>query len=111
MIHVIHVIQKSVAPLALLLWPMAAAHASITEIRKDFLNETSLMPATPIMTAPAANANYLICVSAGDVQASAPTAILRWTDENGQFRNFTYTTKNGLPNGCAMIRNQADTAA
>lgn len=107
----IHVIQKTVALLALLLWPMAAAHASITEIRKDFLNETSLLPSTPIMTAPAANANYLICVSAGDVQTSAPTAILRWTDENGQFRNFTYATKNGLPNGCTLIRNQADTAA
>ncbi len=103
-------IQKTVALLALLLWPMAAAHASITEIRKDFLNETSLLPSTPIMTAPAANASYLICITAGDVQASAPTAILRWTDENGQFRNFTYATKNGVPNGCEVIRNQADSA-
>jgi hypothetical protein len=104
------VIQKAVALLALL-WPLAAAHASITEIRKDFLNETSLLPATPIITAPAVNASYLICVTVGDVQTSAPATILRWTDENGEFRNFTYSTINGAPNGCHLIRNQADTAA
>jgi len=103
------VIQKAFALLALL-WPLAAASASITEIRKDFVNETALLPATPIITAPGANASYLICVTAGDVQNSSPTAILRWTDENGEFRNFTYSTKNGAPNGCHLIRNQADTA-
>jgi hypothetical protein len=103
------VIQKTVALLALL-WPLASASASITEIRRDFLGETSVLPATPIITAPAANANYLICVTAGDAQASAPAAILRWTDENGEFRNFTYSAENGLPNGCHLIRNHADTA-
>lgn len=102
-------IQKAVTVLALL-WPLAAASASISEIRKDFLNETSLLPATPIITAPAANANYLVCVTAGDVQTSAPAAILGWTDENGEFRNFTYSTENGVPNGCHLIRNRADTA-
>jgi hypothetical protein len=103
------VIQKTLALLALL-WPLAAASASITEIRKDFLNETSPIPATPIMAMPAANATYLICVTAGDVQTTAPATILRWTDENGQFRNFSYSTKNGVPNGCHLIRNQAETA-
>jgi hypothetical protein len=103
------VIKKAVALLALL-WPLATASASITEIRKDFLNETSLLPATPIIAAPAASANYLICVTAGDVQSSVPAAILSWTDENGEFRNFTYSMENGVPNGCHLIRNQADTA-
>jgi hypothetical protein len=103
-------VTQKVLTLLALLWPLAAASASITEIRRDFLNETSVLPATPIITAPAANANYLICVTAGDVQASAPVAILRWTDENSEFRNFTYSTENGLPNGCHLIRNHADTA-
>jgi hypothetical protein len=103
------VIQKTLALLALL-WPLAA-NASISEIRRDFLNETSLLPATPVITAPTVNASYLICVTVGDVQTGAPVAILRWTDENGQFRNFTYATKNGVPNGCDVIRNQANTAA
>jgi hypothetical protein len=102
--------QKTLA-LLVLLWPWAAANASITEVRKDFLNETSLLPATPIINAPAVNASYLICVTAGDVQATVPNAILRWTDENGEFRSFTYPTVNGVPNGCNVIRNQANTAA
>lgn len=101
---------RKIFALLMLLWPWAAANASITEIRKDFLNETSLVPATPIISAPAVNASYLICVTAGGVQTSVPTAILRWTDENGEFRSFTYPTINSVPNGCNLIRNQADTA-
>jgi len=46
------VIQKAVTVLALL-WPLAAASASISEIRKDFLNETSLLPAKRPSTSPA----------------------------------------------------------
>lgn len=103
-------IQKTFA-LLILLGPWAVANASITEIRKDFLNETSLVPATPIISAPAVNASYLICVTAGGVQTSVPTTVLRWTDENGEFRSFTYPTINGVPNGCDLIRNLADTAA
>lgn len=101
--------RKSIAILTLLC-PLLT-HASITEIRKDFLNETSLLPATAIITAPAVDASYLICVAASDVQSSVPTAILRWTDENGDFRSFTYPSVNGVPNGCRLIRNQANTAA
>ncbi len=102
-------IEKTLA-LLLLLEPWMA-HASLTEIRKDFLNETSLLPATPVITAPTVNASYLICVAVGDVQASVPNATLRWTDENGQFRSFIYGTVNGLANGCDLIRNRANTAA
>ncbi|MFZ1011382.1 MAG: hypothetical protein WAN65_31385 [Candidatus Sulfotelmatobacter sp.] len=97
--------------LLLLLAPWTMAHASLTEIRKDFLNETSLLPATPVITAPTVDASYLICVAVGDVQTSVPNAILRWTDENGQLRSFTYPTVNGVPNGCNLIRNRANTAA
>jgi hypothetical protein len=103
-------IAKTLA-LFMLLVPGAMAHASLTEIRKDFLNETSLLPATPVITAPPVNASYLICVAAGDVQTSVPSAILRWTDENGQLRSRTYPTVNGVPNGCNLIRNQANTGA
>ena len=97
--------------LLMLLWPLVEANASITEVRKDFLDETSLLTATPIITAPAVSASYLICVAAGDQQTSVPTAILHWTDENGQFRSFSYPTVNGVPSGCYLIRNQANTAA
>lgn len=93
-------IEKTVA-LLLLLAPWTMAHASLTEIRKDFLNETSLLPATPVITAPTVNASYLICVAVGDVQTSVPNAILRWTDENSQLRSFTYPAVNGLPNAAA----------
>ena len=103
-------VKKTFVVIALL-WTLSPANASISEIRKDFLNETSLLPATPIITAPAVNASYLICVTAGDVQTSVPTAILRWTDENGLFRSFSYPTVNGVPNGCDLIRNQANTTA
>ena len=63
--------EKTLA-LLLLLAPWTMAHASLTEIRKDFLNQTSLLPATPVITAPTVNASYLICVAAGDVQTNRP---------------------------------------
>jgi hypothetical protein len=88
-----------------------AAKAAVSEIRKDFLNLTSLLPATQIMAAPSADASYMICVTAGHVEKGAPTAILRWTDENGQLRDFVYPSVNGVPNGCNLIRNGAYTAA
>ncbi len=87
-----------------------ASRAAVSEIRKDFLNNTSLLPASPIMSAPASDASYMICVTAGSVEGAAPTAILRWVDENAQFRNFSFPQVNGVPNGCNLIRNQAGTA-
>jgi hypothetical protein len=103
-------IEKALA-LLLLLVPWTMARASLTEIRKDFLNETSLLPATPVVTAPTVDASYLICVAVGNVQTTVPNAILRWTDENGQLRSFTYPTVNGVSDGCNLIRDQANTAA
>jgi hypothetical protein len=85
--------------------------AAVSEIRKDFLNNTSLLPASPIMSAPSSDASYMICVTAGNVEGTAPTAILGWFDENAQFRNFAFPQVNGVPNGCNLIRNQARTVA
>jgi hypothetical protein len=87
------------------------AHAAISEIRKDFLNLTTLLPASAVMAAPSVTGNYLICVTGEEVQSNVPTAILRWTDENGEHRSFTYPSVNGVPNGCDLIRNDAGTAA
>ncbi|MGA3348459.1 MAG: hypothetical protein ABSC33_05505 [Candidatus Sulfotelmatobacter sp.] len=98
--------------LRLLMWLIlpATARASVSEIRKDFLNLTSLLPASPIMAASPVDGNYLICMTTGDVANTAPTAILRWTDENGDLRNFAYPMVDGGPSGCNLIRNYADTA-
>jgi hypothetical protein len=96
----------------LLIWlvSLTSAHAAISEIRKDFLNLSSLLPASPIIAASEVNGSYLICVTAGEVSNTTPTAVLRWTDENGDFRNFAYPSMNGVPNGCNLIRNLADTS-
>lgn len=98
--------------LRLLIWLIlpATARASVSEVRKDFLNLSSLLPASPIMAVSPVDGSYLICVATGDVANTAPTAILRWTDENGDFRNFAYPMANGGPSGCNLIRNDADTA-
>ncbi len=87
------------------------AQAGVTEVRRDFLNLSSLLPPSAIMAAPPSDGSYLICVTAGDVEKAAPTTILRWTDENGEFRNFAYPQLNGVPGGCNLIRNQGGTAA
>jgi hypothetical protein len=100
-----------VVPLIFILAMPLTARAAITEVRKDFLNLTSLLPASAVMAAPSVAGSYMICVTAGNVETTAPTAILRWTDENGLPRSFTYPAVNGVPNGCDFIRNAAGSAA
>jgi hypothetical protein len=56
--------------------------ASITEIRKDFFNRTTNLPATAIMSAPTGDASYLITVYES-TKSCAIVPVLRWTDENG----------------------------
>ena len=58
-----------------------AASASLTEIRQNFFNQTANLAATPIMTAPTADASYLIAIYES-VGSAAATPTLRWTDEN-----------------------------
>ena len=86
------------AAIILVLALSTAASASISEIRRDFFNQTADLPATPIVSAPTGDASYLVGIyeSVGTASA-APT--LRWTDENGilqsQTGGFGY-------NGCQM---------
>jgi hypothetical protein len=94
-----------------LFFPQIETHGAVSEIRKDFLNNAALLPVSLIMSAPASDADYLICATAENLGGTVPTAVLRWTDENAQFRSFTFPQMNGVPNGCNLIRNQAETAA
>ena len=71
---------------AFLLALCGSGSASVTEIRKDFFNRTTDLPATAIMSAPTGDASYLISVYESTTScAVVPT--LRWTDENGVARS------------------------
>jgi len=60
--------------------------ASVTEIRQNFFNQRTNLPATAIMLAPTGDASYLIGVYESTVSCEVvPT--LRWTDENGVARS------------------------
>jgi hypothetical protein len=87
------------------------ALAGVSEIRKDFLNQTSLLAATPFMSAPGATANYLVCVYLDQPGSeNAMSAVLRWTDENSLPQSFTFSAPSGPVNSCNPIRNRAGTA-
>jgi hypothetical protein len=100
---------------ALMLLPILLAIpalAAISEIRKDFLNLTSLLPATPFISAPGATGSYLVCVYLDQPgSANELSAILRWTDENNLPQSFTFSAPVGPVNFCNPIRNHAGTAA
>jgi hypothetical protein len=99
---------------ALTLLPMLVAipaHAAISEIRKDFLNLTSLLAPTQFISAPGATGNYLVCVYlAQPGSENAMSAVLRWTDENNLPQSFTFSALAGPVNFCNPIRNHAGTA-
>jgi len=63
----------------------ATGRASVTEIRKDFFNRTTNLPATAIMSAPTGDASYLVSVYES-TKSCAIMPVLRWTDENGVAR-------------------------
>jgi hypothetical protein len=67
---------------AFLLAASGIGSAAITEIRKDFFNRTTNLPATAIMSAPTGDASYLINVYES-TRSCAIVPVLRWTDENG----------------------------
>jgi len=100
---------------ALTLLPMLlaiTAHAAVSEIRKDFLNLTSLLPATRFISAPGATGSYLVCVYlAQPGSENAISVVLRWTDENNLPQSFTFSAPAGPINSCNPIRNHAGTAA
>ena len=105
--------MKRFAP-ALALLPILLtipAPAALSEIRKDFLNLTSLLPATQFISAPGATANYLVCVYLDQPgSTNAMSAVLRWTDENDLPQSFTFSAPDGPTNSCNPIRNHAGTA-
>jgi hypothetical protein len=59
----------------------ASMSASVTEIRKDFFNRTTNLPATAIMSPPTGDASYLISVYES-TKSCTIVPVLRWTDEN-----------------------------
>ena len=70
----------------LLLTVCGSVSASVTEIRQDFFNQFTDLPATAIMSAPTGDASYLISVYESTTScAVVPT--LRWIDENGVARS------------------------
>jgi hypothetical protein len=88
-----------------------AAHAAVSEIRKDFLKQTALLPATPFISAPGATGSYLVCVYLDQPGAENElSAVLRWTDENSLPQNFTFSAAAGPISGCNPIRNLAGKA-
>lgn len=103
--------KQSFTALALLILSSLTAYAAITEIRKDFPNQTSLLAATEFIAAPAATANYLVCIYLDQPGAeNNMSAVLRWTDENSQPQTFTFSALAGPINFCNPIRNHAGTA-
>lgn len=73
--------------------------ASITEIRKDFFNRTTNLPATAIMSAPTGDASYLISVyEATTMKNCAIVPVLRWIDENGAGQSQAGTVGPGTAN-------------
>jgi hypothetical protein len=99
------------AAFVLLIVAALPAHAAISEIRMDFLNQTSLLAATPFLSPPAITANYLVCIYLDQPGSeNAMTAVLRWTDENSLPQSFTFAAKMGPINFCNPIRNLAGTA-
>jgi hypothetical protein len=90
--------KKFHAAIILVLALSAAASASITEIRRNFFNQTANLPATPVVSAPTGDASYLITIYES-VRSASATPTLRWTDENGVPQSQTGTF--GY-NGCQM---------
>jgi hypothetical protein len=103
--------KPSCIALTLLILFSLNASAAITEIRKDFPNQTSLLPATDIISAPGATANYLVCVYLDQPgSTNSVSAILRWTDENNLAQSFTFSAPEGPVHFCNPIRNHGGTA-
>jgi hypothetical protein len=103
--------KRFLAALLLLILSPVTAHTAITEIRKDFLNQTSLLPPTQFISAPGSTGSYLVCVYLDQPgSANSMSATLRWTDENRLPQSFTFSAPTGPVNGCNPIRNLAGTA-
>jgi hypothetical protein len=84
----------------------ASMSASITEIRKDFFNRTTNLPATAIMSAPTGDASYLISVYESTTSKNcAIVPVLRWTDENGAGQSRAGTVGPGTNCYLSLVAN------
>src|SRR5208282_391204 len=81
----------SFAALAVVLALTTFAPAAISEIYAGFPNRTGVLPPTAIMTAPAANATYLIFASITSAGGEPLTAHFTWNDPDGGGGNLTYS--------------------
>jgi hypothetical protein len=101
---------------ALLLALTCSLHANaqyISEIKQSFSNQTALLSASSILSAPGSDASYLICSYLGSTPSSQSTvyAVLRWTDEHGNSQSYTFpAAATGSTAGCVPIRNESGTA-
>ncbi len=59
-----------------------SASAAITEVRRDFFNQTADLHTTAIMSAPTGDASYLISVYES-TESCTIVPVLRWKNENG----------------------------
>lgn len=80
--------RKSFASLLLLLILLATASASLTEVRRDFLNQSTTFAPTSVMTAPTADGSYLVTVYLDQPAGGTVSATIGWTDENGNPQQF-----------------------
>jgi hypothetical protein len=92
---------SSFAALAVVLALTTFAPAAISEIYAGFPNHTGLLPPTPILTAPTANATYLIFVSLTAANGEPVLVHLTWNDPNGGLTGASYEE------GYAMIMHVA----
>lgn len=106
--------MKSPRSLALLLLLAALpAHAGLTRVAKDFVNQTAVFSATQVMTSPSSDGSYLMSLFINQPPKSkgAVLATLRWTDEQGaQFRNLSLQDNNLPQSAVFPIRVLAHTA-
>ena len=101
--------RKVLATLALALAFRLSAGASVSEIRRNFFEQTANLPATAIMSGPTGeDGSYLIAIYESSSSAAVPT--LRWTDENGVAQAQT-TSCASLCQLLAFIRVKSGTQA
>lgn len=111
--------MTKLAPLIVAVLLTTTVHASLSEIKEDFLNQTTLLPATQLLTPGASAGSYWICVyvsqphSVSNNGSYVPmTAVLRWTDENGksQSQSASSAVDDSFQYCYSLIRNRALTA-
>jgi hypothetical protein len=101
--------RKMLATLVLAEALCLSAGASVSEIRRNFFEQTANLPATAIMAGPTGeDGSYLIAIYESSTSAAIPT--LRWIDENGVAQAQTASCAS-LCQLLAFIRVQAGTQA